>query len=314
MGNCVTRFTLLTLLGFSLIISAMSFSASGQTQQQKRTVIKKPWRVEPVSVVAIKTRNNENIETGREFEDDDNWLDGFTITVANNYDKAVTALTIEMVFRREHSDTRPPFAHVLRFGPSPNTREYLRRDPNKVINVGKTVDFQISAENYKGLRHDLEQTGYSDSIKRVELVITEVGFEDGSMLYSGKLYLQDSAYPNDPTKKIPARRRPGAQNQKTTRPRDSRNVKTGIRILKTSLTSPDPWSLRKGLQGEECMDQGGTSQRRKCDISDNCSISDDILAHFRRGNGQLSLESYAARCCNLVDGLAVVEALLHDSS
>lgn len=123
-------------------------------------------------------------------------------------------MTINMVFRREPGDTRPPFARELHFGPSPIAREYIYRNPNKVIKVGKTADLRLSPHNYKILKRDFEQTGYPSSIKRVELVITEVGFEDGSVFDSGTFYLQDPANPNDPTKKIPVREPPGAQNQR----------------------------------------------------------------------------------------------------
>ena len=202
MKRYVVRFTLMTLIGVSVIFTVWPANNNAKSPQQERTVARKPWPVEPVRVVAVKTKKKENIETGRAFDADDDWLEDFTVTVANNSDKTVTAMTISMVFRRESGDTRPPFAWNLHFGPSPNSSEYIYRDPNKVIKVGKTADLHLSPQNYESLKSGLEQTGYSNSIKRVELVIREVGFEDGSMLYSGTLYLQDPANPNDPTKKL----------------------------------------------------------------------------------------------------------------
>ena len=59
----------------------------------------------------------------------------------------------------------------------------MRRDPSKVIKAGKSVELRLSPENYKILNRYLEQTGFPKSIKRVELEMKEVGFEDGSMLY-----------------------------------------------------------------------------------------------------------------------------------
>jgi hypothetical protein len=165
--------------------------------------------VEPVRVVAVKTKNKANIEMGRAFVENDDWLDGFTVTVVNNYDKTVTAMTIEMTFRRDPGDTKPPFAYPLHFGPSPIGPEYVYRDPKKVIKVGETADIRLSPENYKSLKRYLEQTSYPNSIKRVELVIRTVGFEDGSMLDAGTFYLQDPSNPNDPTKKTI-----GPQNKK----------------------------------------------------------------------------------------------------
>jgi len=186
--------------------------------QRDRTVVRKPWSVEPVKVVAAKSKKKEKIEIGKAFDDDDDWLDGFTVTVVNNYNKTITAMSIDMVFRRDQGDTRLPFAWPLNFGPPPFSPEYVRRDPNKVIRVGETADLQLSPENYGYLTRALQQTGFPVSIRHVELVIREVGFEDGSALYSGTFYTQDPNNPNDPTKKIPVRQPTPSRNRKNTDP------------------------------------------------------------------------------------------------
>ena len=213
MMRYVNRFILIALIGVSLIFAVWLTDSTANSQQPGRIVTKRPWRgLEPVRIVAVKTKNKEDIEIGRVFDEDDDWLDGFTVTVANNYDKTITAMAIHMVFRREAGDTRPPLGMDLHFGPSPIAREYVHRNPNKVVKIGKTADLRLSSENYKSLKRGFEQTGYPSSIKRVELVITEVGFEDGSVFDSGSFYLQDPASPNDPTRKIPVPE-PGAENQ-----------------------------------------------------------------------------------------------------
>jgi hypothetical protein len=202
--------------------------------------------VERVKVVAAKTKNKANIEIGRAFNEADDWLDGFTITVVNNSDKIVTALTLEMVFPREPGDTRPKFAQPLHFGPSPSAPEYSYRNPNKVIKVGKTGDLRIEPENYQKMKGFLQQLGYPDSIKRVELVIREVGFEDGSMLHTGTWFVQDPANPNDPTKKIPAPQPPGIENRRIGKLPGRKTIVSRGLFLKASLTLPNL------TQPEEC--------------------------------------------------------------
>src|SRR5437879_12241447 len=93
--------------------------------RRDRTVVRKPWRVEPVKVVAAKNKKKEKIDIGKAFDDDDDWLDGFTVTVVNNSDKTVTTMNIEMVFRRDSGNTRLPLAWSLSFGPHPFSPEYL---------------------------------------------------------------------------------------------------------------------------------------------------------------------------------------------
>jgi hypothetical protein len=243
MTRYVARVTMITLIGVSLIFAVWLASSSARSQHLDRIVVRKPWRVEPVQVVAVKTKHKENIEIARTFEEDDDWLDGFTVTVANKYHKTVTAMEIEMVFRREPGDTRPPLAYPLHFGPSPSSREYIYRDPNKVIKVGKTAELSLSPENYKTLKRDFEQTGYPNSIKRVELIIREVGFEDGSVLYSGTLYLQDPANPHDPTKKIKTPEPPGAQNQKIRSPPERKQITTGFSFSKSFVNIAETYEI-----------------------------------------------------------------------
>src|SRR2546429_2111522 len=144
-----------------------------------------------------------------------------------------------MVFRREPGVTGPPLAKNLHFAPSPITREYKDRDPNKVIKVGETAELRLSPQEYDTLKNDFEQTGYPNKINRVELVIRAVGFEDGRMLYSGTFYLQDPANPNDPTKKLKAPEPPGAHNQKMRNPPGRKDAVTGVSFLKALLTSPN---------------------------------------------------------------------------
>lgn len=288
MKRYVARFTLITLIGVSLIFAVWLANSSAKSQQQDRLVTKKPWRAEPVRIAAVKTKNKENIEIGSAFDEDDDWLDGFRVTVVNNYDKTVTAMTIAMVFRREPGDTRPPFAWNLHFGPSPNSREYVYRDPNKVVKVGKTADLRLSPQDYDTLKHGLEQTGYPNSIRRVELVIREVGFEDGSMLYSGTFYLQDPANPNDPTKKIKVPQRRGAQNNRS--PPDRKNIMSGISFVKASLTLPNPMQVsltspHPTRPDPDCRAQEAP-QERSCPPS-VCSQEYDVLAPFQVGPNQL---------------------------
>src|SRR6266404_4357772 len=185
----------------------------GASPPRERTVVRKPWRIEPVKVIAAKNKKKGNIEIGKTFDDDDDWLAGFTVTVVNNYDKTVTAMVVDMVFRRDPGDMRPPLAWPLNFGPHPFSPEYLHRDPNKVIKVGETADLHLTPEDYSYLKRALQQTGFPVSAKRVEIVISDVGFEDGSLFHRGTFYVQDPNNPNDPTKKIPISRTAPANYQ-----------------------------------------------------------------------------------------------------
>lgn len=67
---------------------------------------------------------------------------------------------------------------------------------------------------YTSIKAALQRLGYPERINRVELTVLEVGFEDGSVLLSGTLFIQDPNHPSDPTKKIPPPKpkAPGGRN------------------------------------------------------------------------------------------------------
>ena len=289
MKNYIARIILITLVGVSLMFTAWSAYSRATSQQKQRIVVRKPWPVEPVRVIAFKTKNKENkenLETRRAIEEDDDWLDGFTVTVVNNYHKTITAVSIEIVFPRERGDTRPPFTWELNLGPWANSPEYIYRDPNKTIEVGKTADLYLSAKDYKTLRLYLEKTGYLNSITRVELEVRIVGFEDGSMLLSGTFYVQDPANPKDPTKKTKVPDPSEPQGQSTRSPLRYRITRTSF--LGTSLTRS------KAAQGSECRAREG-ARLETCSGNTACTVQRDVLAPFQVGPNQLVLRLASCR-------------------
>lgn len=202
MNPYLLRFTLTT--SAIALLTLTGWSGANAVQQRDRLVLTRAWPIEPVKIVAVKTKNKARIERGKPFHDEDDWLDGLTLTLANRHDKTVTALTVSLVFT-EDGDTRPPWSWDLNFGPSPNSPEYLRRDPNKVIKIGQTVELGLDKEEYERLKDGFRQAGNTKSITQLEIEVREVGFENGSMVHEGRLYLQDPAHPNDPTRKINTR-------------------------------------------------------------------------------------------------------------
>lgn len=204
MNQYLVRFTHTTFAIVSLILTAWLVASAAQ--QRERIVLTRAWRLEPVKIVGVKTKNKAKVEPGRPFDEEDDWLAGLTLTVANNDDKTVTALTVSLVFA-DPGDPRPSPTWDIHFGPSPNSPEYLRRDPNKIIKAGETVELRVSREDYLSLKRRFEQAGHSNGIQRLEIEVREVGFEDGTMVSDGRLYVQNPAYPNNPTKKIDNRYR-----------------------------------------------------------------------------------------------------------
>ncbi len=277
-------FALVVVAGVFLLLPRQAMDSNNslsQSQEQARIVSRKPWRVEPVKVVAAKTKKKGNVEIDKTFGEDDDWLDGFEVTVLNNYDQPVTSVTIDLLFPRAPGDNRPRVGQTLHFGPSAVAPEYIQRDPNKVIRVGETADLRLSPRNYRSLKDGLEQQGYANSIKQVEVVITEVGFEDGSVLISGKFYLPDPEHPNDPTKKVDPTKKPplpktrGPNNHRIGRLRNQPTAIPEDLLRRASFTSNAPHTA-------DCYEQDW-SPRIWCDVNHECSSRNDLVDNFVMG-------------------------------
>lgn len=140
MKRIIARVTLITLVGVTVVLAVCLADSRANSQQPDRIVVRNPWPTEPVKVLTVKTKNKANVEIGKAFEEDDDWLNGFTVKVVNNYHKTVIVMTISMVFRREPGDIRPPLGRDLHFGPSAFTPEYKDRDPDKVVKAAKPLN------------------------------------------------------------------------------------------------------------------------------------------------------------------------------
>jgi len=125
----------------------------------------------------------------------------------------------------------------------------------------------------------LEQKGYPSDIRRVELVIREVGFEDGSVLLSGTLWLQDPNYPNDPTKKI---------REDKVKPPHARNHGIDSLAASNSATSRKIVYRNHAQDPEDCFAQAfGGAHACVPDIDDpstGCIVAPDSLSIFDHGN------------------------------
>jgi hypothetical protein len=128
------------------------------------------------------------------------------------------------------------------------------------------------------IKDALEETGYPTKIKRVELVVREVGFEDGSVLRGGTFFMQDPANPDDPTKKVRVPEPSGAENQKMKYPHNRNDSVTGFAFLKTSFTLPN--LTRRPDPDCRALEP---PRVRNCAPTDFCKKVDDVLAFFQVG-------------------------------
>ncbi|HJQ34442.1 MAG TPA: hypothetical protein VJ866_19840 [Pyrinomonadaceae bacterium] len=183
-------------------------------QNQDRVVDKATLTGEPIRIAGMKTKKKGEIKFGGKFVEDDDWVEGFTILVHNISGKTITALAVDATFHRpdgKSSRETPPFSYTFHFGPNPLFPEYSLRDKTKIIKPGETVELSLPDEDYEGIKGALKQLNYPGSVKRVELMIHTVGFEDGTVWSGGSWFYRD---PDNPDKLIREKRPQGrAQNR-----------------------------------------------------------------------------------------------------
>jgi hypothetical protein len=81
-----------------------------------------PWRTEPIKVLKLKTKN-KNVELGKRFSEEDNWLIGLTVTVQNVSDKAIARIELTLAFPPPNvsSPEKPTLVVPMVYGQEPAT-------------------------------------------------------------------------------------------------------------------------------------------------------------------------------------------------
>src|SRR6476619_3464569 len=84
-----------TLLLAALLFACQTIAFS----QSQRVVDKLSWESEPVKFQKIKA-NGTNVELGKKFKSEKDWLNGFTVSVQNISNKAIARIEINLAFPR----------------------------------------------------------------------------------------------------------------------------------------------------------------------------------------------------------------------
>ena len=227
-------FTLLPIL--ALIICSVIVIKTGDTQaslkpalQQKkpsneRKLIKPTWRNEPVKVKKVKVKKGF-VTLGRKFtDDDDNWLEGLTLTVKNTSQKDIVFVDISLtLFSKEGDDVVDDVPVQFPFTYGSDTGMVGVDSTSNPIKPGGSVDITLSENAYIVLKEGLASTNYPLKFRHVELRVDAVLFADDTLWRKGSMFLRD---PNDPGKWIRADKLNGQarKRNKTAAPANDRGV------------------------------------------------------------------------------------------
>jgi hypothetical protein len=184
----------LVLIGMIWYLPIMAFA-----QDKERLIDKESWRTEPIKVVKVKTKGKA-IELGKKFGEEDDWLQGLTVTVQNLSDKAIARIELKLAFPRAGGGSSPETAiYMIGMGYGKEPADVPPEEVLKLVLPGETVDVKLLEVNVPFIKEDLEKLGYEQPIKHARISVRSVTFVDGSEWAGGEIFYPN---PNNPKRKI----------------------------------------------------------------------------------------------------------------
>jgi hypothetical protein len=181
---------------FIPLYGSLSLSTSDRGVEQHlrdRSVARLPEeRTEPLSIRAVSVRGTK-VSHRSKFKTDDNWLDGFAVTVKNRTKKPITFAAINLQFPRPFGSAGRIAVHTLEYG-NPGLLVHRARiqDSAPRIAPGQTVDLALPPREANAVGLLLSSNGYH-SPEKLLLSIGHVIFEDDTGWYAGSSVQRDPA-------------------------------------------------------------------------------------------------------------------------
>lgn len=197
-------------LAFFVVSSFLPPEAASQTGKRKRVIEETPYPNAPVQIVGV-TNRRYHIKFKESLLDDDDWLKGLEVEVINKSDKTVTHVGIDLFFERPPDQAgEPPIVWPLNYGFDPfflNPGEPIPASKIRPIRPGEKASIRLSDLAYEDLKAFLRDTRYFDSIEKMKMFVTTIGFDDGTA-WGGSFYIRDPDGPGgwSPKKKPQAAR------------------------------------------------------------------------------------------------------------
>lgn len=194
MAGLVVSIILTSVVGLRELYNATAqptAKSSTVTQTQARIIVTNKDPETPVEILAIKAKKRE-LQTDTEFLDDEDWLKGFTIRVANRSTKSITFVEVFMFFHRTKDQTAGLTAGwPLIVGIDPFPPRISGQVAMQPVEPGNEIELVVSDIEYAGIKSFLKDVHFPQSVKKVELQIVKIGFDDDTAWNSGYMYRRD---------------------------------------------------------------------------------------------------------------------------
>lgn len=198
------RLTLLAAFSLVFVTSIYFQAGSGQVGEEQDRIVEVPsFSNEPVKISKLRAKGRE-VRAGEKFKDSNDWFKGLTIKISNTSDKPVNYVSLLVTFPRPKEQKeagRLPFGERLTYGFSPVDLEGpAGSGPAPSIPPGESIELALSEEYFDEYTSVLKRLAFPDAIKRIEVTVQEVGFEDGLLWSAGQFWRRD---PNNHDKYVP---------------------------------------------------------------------------------------------------------------
>lgn len=197
---------LILLVAFSVVfVTSMHFhSSSGQVGEEQDRIIEVPsFSNEPVKISELRAKGRA-VRAGEKFKDSDDWFKGLAIKISNTSDKPVKYVSVLVSFPRPKEQKeagRLPFGERLTYGFSPvDVKAPAGSGPIPSIPPGESIELVLSEKFFNEYGTALKRLAFPDAIKRIEITLQEVGFEDGLLWSGGEFWRRD---PNNRDNYVP---------------------------------------------------------------------------------------------------------------
>jgi len=170
--------------------------APAQGKKEDRMITKYSWRNEPIEISNLRVKGRV-AKLDAVFEEDEDWLDGLTVTVKNISNKTVDYIELNLEFPApDHSAPEPESVDHLLYGTYPQLpgQEVTPHPDQPPLQAGAKADLVLT--DYEGLRDFLVQTKKSTSVKQIQISISEVIFDNGTKWSGGQLFRRNPDHPN----------------------------------------------------------------------------------------------------------------------
>jgi hypothetical protein len=230
------------------IVSAISTYAG---QAQERSLKKRSFRDEPLSITKLKVKGTR-INFNQKFITDDDWFRNLTVSVKNTSNKTIVFIDLMLTFPAAEGATQERAAsdHLIYGHYPPAPGETGTHHPDQLpLKSGDSATLVLT--DYEGTRQFLDQVGKPKSIKDIEIRISEVVFEDGTKWIAGQLHKRD---PDNPNSWLPERE-PSSSSKERSNPFFSTFQKTSFSFLPLLNRTISPLQDPGIFPGNDCREK-----------------------------------------------------------